>query len=83
MIMVDFAGSMMHYFDKSTGEQISCPVLVCVLPFSNLTYLEALPNARLPYLLAALNNCLHYFKGRSTVFEDRQHETGGPKEQSL
>ena len=63
VVMVDFAGSMMHYFDKSTGEQINCPVLICVLPFSNLTYVEALPNARLAYLLAALNNCLHYFKG--------------------
>ncbi len=41
VMMVDFAGKPMHYFDKATGEQISCPVLVCVLPFSNYTYVEA------------------------------------------
>ncbi|WP_439557852.1 IS21 family transposase [Dyadobacter sp.] len=63
VMMIDFAGKQLHYFDKATGEQISCQVLVCVLPFSNYTYVEALPNARLPALLAALNNCLRYFKG--------------------
>ena len=63
ILMIDFAGKQMCYFDKATGEQINCPILICVLPFSNYTYVEALPNARLPALIAALNNCLGYFKG--------------------
>ena len=63
LMMIDFAGTLMSYVDRSTGEQINCPVLICVLPFSNYTYVEALPNARLPALIAALNNCLCYFKG--------------------
>ncbi|MDQ6482516.1 IS21 family transposase [Dyadobacter sp. LHD-138] len=69
MIMVDFAGKMMHYFDKVTGEQVSCPVLICVLPFSNYTYVEALPNARLSALIAALNNCLLHFGGVPLSFK--------------
>jgi transposase len=69
MMMVDFAGKMMHYFDKVTGEQVSCPVLVCVLPFSNYTYVEALPNARLSALIAALNNCLLHFGGVPLSFK--------------
>lgn len=69
VMMVDFAGKAMHYFDKATGEQVSCPVLVCVLPFSNYTYVEALPNARLPALIAALNNCLRHFGGVPLSFK--------------
>jgi transposase len=62
-MMVDFAGDPIYYINKETGEQIACPVLVCVLPYSNYTYAEALPNATLPFLVAALNRALHYFKG--------------------
>jgi transposase len=63
VVMIDFAGSQMHFIDTSTGEEIGFPVLVCILPFSNLTYVQALPNAKLPNLIAALNNCLRYFNG--------------------
>ena len=50
VVMIDFAGSQMHFIDTSTGEETGCPVLVCVLPFSNLTYVQALPDAKLPNL---------------------------------
>ena len=63
VVMIDFAGSQMHFIDTSTGEETGCPVLVCVLPFSNLTYVQSLPDAKLPNLIAALNNCLRYFNG--------------------
>lgn len=69
MMMVDFAGDMVHYIDKDTGEQIACPVLVCVLPYSNFTYVEALPNARLPHMIAALNNALRFYKGVPLAFK--------------
>ena len=63
MVMVDFAGDKMSYTDWSTGEVISCPVLVCVLPFSKYTFAMALPDATIPQVIKALNNCLQYFGG--------------------
>lgn len=63
LVMIDFAGDPMYYTDPQSGEQIPCPVLVCVLPYSNYTYVQALVNAKIPSLLEALNNTLHYFKG--------------------
>jgi transposase len=63
LLEVDFAGDKLHYVDASTGELIACPVYVAVLPFSGYGYVEALPNAKLPQVLTALNNTLDYFKG--------------------
>jgi transposase len=62
-LMIDFAGDKLYYVDPCTGEQILCPVLVCVLPFSGYSYVEALPNATLPQLVKALNNCLRFMGG--------------------
>lgn len=62
-LQVDFAGKQLHYIDKQTGEIICCPVLVCTLPFSVYTYVEALPSARGEHLFAALNRCLEYLGG--------------------
>jgi transposase len=62
-LQVDFAGKQLHYVDIHTGELISCPVLVCTLPFSGYTYVEALPSARQEHLFCALNRCLEYLGG--------------------
>lgn len=62
-LQVDFAGDMLHYVDTGSGELVACPVFVAVLPFSGYGYVEALPNATLPQVLGALNNCLNYFGG--------------------
>lgn len=62
-IMIDFAGDKLSYTDADTGELIFCPVLVCVLPYSGYSYVEALPNASLPQLVKALNNCLLFLGG--------------------
>ena len=62
-LQVDFAGSPMYYIDKVTGELIACPVLVCTLPYSGYTYVEALRSARQEDLFAALSRCLEYFGG--------------------
>ena len=59
----DFAGKPLHYVDIETGEIITCPVLVCVLPYSGYMYVEALPSAKSEHLFAALNHCLEYFEG--------------------
>ena len=49
-LQIDFAGKNLHYVDLQTGEIISCPVLICTLPFSGYTYVEALPSAKQEHL---------------------------------
>lgn len=60
---VDFAGSKLSYIDIQTGEVILCTVLVCVLPYSRYTYVEALLDATQENLFLALNRCLHFMGG--------------------
>lgn len=62
-LQVDFAGKALGHIDKTTGEIISCPVLVCTLPFSNFTYVEALRCAKQEEMFAALNRCLEFLGG--------------------
>jgi transposase len=62
-LQVDFAGKKLHYIDIQTGEIVSCPVLICTLPFSGYTYVEALPSAGQEHLFCALNRCLEYLGG--------------------
>lgn len=63
MMMVDFAGDSLSYVDRSTGEVKVCPVLVVVLPFSDYTFVTALPNAMIPLTLKGLNGSVQYFGG--------------------
>ena len=62
-VQIDFAGKPLSYVDSSTGEIISCPVLVCVLPFSGYSYVEALQSASQENLFPALGRCMSYFGG--------------------
>jgi transposase len=62
-VQIDFAGKPLNYIDRSTGELISCPVLVCVLPFSGYAYVEALPSASQQHLFPALGRCMSHFGG--------------------
>ena len=62
-LQVDFAGKQLHYVDIQTAEIISCPVLVCALPYSGYTYVEALQSARQTFMFSALNRCLEYIGG--------------------
>lgn len=63
VVMIDFAGDMMCYTDKTTAEVISCPVLVCVLPYSGYSFVKVLPNATQAQLINALCDCLSFFAG--------------------
>lgn len=58
MVMIDYAGQMMHYIDRSSGELIACPVFIAVLPYSNYTFAIALDNATIPHTIKALNKCM-------------------------
>jgi len=62
-LQIDFAGKKLHYIDKQSGEIVECPVLVCTLPYSNYTYVEALACADQQHLFAALNRCLEFLGG--------------------
>jgi len=62
-MMFDFAGDKIRMVDAQTGEIHWCPVLVCTLPFSGFTYIEAMSTAGRPFLMKALNNAFEYLGG--------------------
>lgn len=62
-LQIDFAGDKLSYVDRKTGEIISCPVLVCTMPFSSFIYVEALSNQSQVNLIYSLNRCLAYLGG--------------------
>jgi transposase len=63
VMMVDFAGDALSYVDKASGEVITCPVFVAVLPYSGYSFAVALSDSRQPNVIKALNSCLDYFGG--------------------
>ncbi len=62
-MMVDFAGDLIHYIDKDTGEKISCQVLICILPYSGYTYVQSMYSQKQEEFINGLNNALFYFGG--------------------
>jgi transposase len=60
---VDFAGKKLFYFDPIGKTKVECPVLVCVLPSSGLTYVEALIDASQEQVYNCLSRVLRYFGG--------------------
>ena len=62
-MMFDFAGSKIPFTDLQTGEVIYCPILVCTLPFSDYTYLEASLSAHRARMFHTLNQAMNYFGG--------------------
>lgn len=63
----DFAGDNLWIADKDTGEAVKAIVLVCVLPYSMLSYVTALPSAKMEYLFQALSRAVRYFGGVAEV----------------
>lgn len=63
VMMIDWAGDPLYYTDRSTGELIPCPVLVCVLPYSGYSFVRALAGATLERLINTLNDCLSFLGG--------------------
>ena len=62
-MQVDFAGDPLHITDKRTGIKEACPVLVCTLPSSGVTFSIALRNARQEAFYYGLSHALDYFGG--------------------
>lgn len=71
-LQVDFAGKNLHYIDAHTGEIIPCPVLVCTLPYSGYTYVEALSSAKQEPLFCSMSLSQDYFGGvtRNTLSDN-------------
>jgi transposase len=63
VMMVDFAGDMLHYVNRESGELVPCPVFVVILPYSSYSFVIALGDAKQPSVIKALNECLQYFEG--------------------
>jgi transposase len=62
-LQIDFAGTKLGYVEPSTGEWITCEVLVCVMPFSHYLYVEALPSQKQAPFIAGLVRCLDFLGG--------------------
>lgn len=62
-LMIDFAGSCLEYIDIESGEVMSCPVLVTVLPYSHLIYCEALSSQGQADFAKGLANAMTYIEG--------------------
>ena len=63
----DSAGDNLWIVDKDTGEAIRAIVLVCVLPYSMLSYVTALPSAKMEYLFQSLSRAVGYFGGVAEI----------------
>ena len=57
---IDFAGDSLYLTDPCTGEVTAVTVLVCVMPYSELPFLMALPNATTEWFFCGLNKGLEY-----------------------
>jgi len=62
-LFVDFAGSKLHYVDKSTGELIETEVLVVILPCSQYTYIEACYSQKREDMIPCIENSLRFYGG--------------------
>lgn len=60
---IDFAGKKLSIIDPLSKISIECPVLVCILPYSGLTYVEALPDASQWHVYNALSRAFRYIGG--------------------
>jgi transposase len=66
-LYIDFAGDTMPYVDHNTGEVKQAQVFVATLPYSNYTFLMAVPSQKTEDFLHALSNALSYFGGTPKI----------------
>lgn len=57
---IDFAGDPLYVTDRLTKSKIKVVVLVCVMPYSNLPFIMALPSAKTEYFYHGLNKGLEF-----------------------
>jgi len=72
---VDFAGKKLSYIAPVGKIKIECPVLICVLPYSGMTYVEALSNATQENVYNSLSRAFRYFEGvTQSVLSDNMRQ---------
>ena len=59
-IQIDFAGDALYLTDRKTNESVKLTVLVCVMPYSNLIFMTAMPKATTEWFFHGLNKALEY-----------------------
>jgi hypothetical protein len=57
----------LHWIDRTTGELISCEVLVCTLPYSGYTFAYAVGSQRQEDFIEAINAAFLFFGGLPAV----------------
>ena len=57
-LYIDFAGKLLFYTDKQTGEEISVQVFVACLPYSDYGFAMAIPSQKTDDFIHALQCCL-------------------------
>ena len=62
-LQVDFAGARLNYVDRSTGEVITCEVLICAMLYSHYMYAEALASQQQEHFINGLRRALEYLGG--------------------
>ena len=62
-LFIDFAGKKLNYVDKETGELIACQVFVACLPYSDYSFVMAVPSQSVEDFLYALSCCLQQLGG--------------------
>lgn len=62
-LFIDFAGSTLSYVDRQTGEEINCQVFIASLPYSDYSFVMAVPGQTIPDFLYALRKCLEHLGG--------------------
>jgi len=62
-LYVDFAGDMLEYIDMETGEIHKVQVFVATLPYSDYSFVMAVPSQSTDDFLCALSGCLSFLGG--------------------
>jgi transposase len=66
-LFIDFTGKKLSIVDASTGEVTDVEVYVCILGYSQLTYVEAIVSQKRDDFIRATENALHFYGGVTKV----------------
>ena len=66
-LYVDFAGDTLSYIDRETGEVHRVQVFIACLPYSDYTFVMAVPSQRTEDFLHALSCALRHFGGSPKI----------------
>ncbi len=76
---IDFAGDALYLTDPKTGELTKLTVLVCVMPYSELPFIMALPNATTEWFFHGLNKGLEYLGALPAIAKSDNMKQWGTK----